>query len=1038
MLLIILIFLFGLRYYIDSHKKEIISIIENAINENRKGKIIFDSIDIGSFGDLSNIEIQIYNLELVDSLYSQHKRKTVYLQEVSATISIIDVLKNEIKIKSISAKKGQVNIFVDRNYYTNTYVFESNNKSGNKKLDFNITGDDVNITIENIDYIQTEKVKNKRITAHINTIDFDIDFKTLEIPKLDLDIFMKKMGLNLDKGTFFNNVRCVGSIHPIIDTDKKTIEVPEFHLVIGEQDFKISAFFNTKENGFKFQLSLDKANYNQTLLLLTNNIKSKLAHFSVLKPFTVKAKIEGIFEHGSNPLVELDYSAVKNEIILHKENIHLKDVAFNGTFRNRIFYDDKMITENHKNFTNNFNVLTGIYNNIPIQLTNLTLINEYSKPIHLKFDYKTEGKIEYLNDLIKSPDYDFTNGKFFINGNLNDYVYSISDVFKFSKIHIKSTDLVVKSKHNTNQFYLPHLILEVNKNNAEIKNLLVKINANESARINGNIKNFSTLLIEDDYNKPIVSKLNISSDHINYNSLLQLFGAQKKQSQNKNLADVKHSINTLAKKFNPDLNFSLQRLDFSDTQFNNIKIIGQYQNNALNIKEISGNYKDGKAKAEIIIDLNPRKNNNNEETLFLDLLLDINGKIEHWAEILQSENFFFKNAYYNLHVNFSNEANKIKDLIDKSKIDFNVQEGNMLYMPTGLTLPFNNISLSLQNKIAYLNDFELKLPNNQTVHLKGELVNFTELFDNTNANNNVRSSITISSNNIDFSNFVDAFNPNRKNASQQNNAKIILKDLYAKFHPTVSLQIDNLSYKNVSLQKVNANLKFKDFNTLNFNNVYCYYFNKKVTLKAQFDLSHATQTLFNTNLNVDDVAIENLFKAFNNFGYTKLNSPTELTGIINANAFFKGVIDDASGVIYNTIEADLDYKIKELRVKNFKPLIDAANKIFRKERFEDVQFADIESSLKVKNSIISLPQTSVQSTAFDFFIEGEIDNSNHTELWISIPLSNIKRRDLNKIPSKITFDEANKKIYLEIKADENGKLHNKLHLSNKKHLRSSQ
>ena len=1037
LLLLILTFLLGTRYYMNSHKKEIITKIENAINENRKGKIIFDSIDISSIKELPHIEIQFFNLALVDSLYSQHKRKTVFLQEVIADISIIDMLSNEIKIKSISAKKGQINIFEDEDLYTNLYVFGSNTGHEDNELDFKITGNEVDVIIEDIEYTQTEKIKNKRITAHINAVDFNIDIENLVIPKLNLDIFMKEMGINLDKGTFFNNVRCVGSIHPKIDTVKKTIEVPEFHLEIGEQDFDVTAFIHTKENRFKFLLSLEKANYKQTISLLSGNIKSKLARFKLLKPFKVKAEISGSFEYRSNPLVEVEYATQNNEIIYYEENLFLNDVAFNGTSRNRIYYDDRIKTEHPKNLTNNFNNFTGFYKNIPYQLTDVTLISEFSKPVHLKSNYKVEGKIKYLNDIIKSPDYNFTNGEFLIKGSFNDYIHSLSDVLKSSKIHIESRNLVVKSKLNKNKFYLPHLALEVNQNSAEIKKLLVQINADESAQLKGNIENFSTLFIEDDDNKPTVSTLNISSDYLNYNSLLQSFGAHKKQTQSKNLTDVKHSISTLLKNFNPNINFTLQRLDFSETQFKNIKLLARYQQNALKIEEISGNYKDGKAKAKLDIDLNSRKNKNSEETIYLDLFLEVNGKIEHWTEILQSENFFFKNADYNLSVNFSDEANMIEDLVEKSKIVFNVQEGSMLYMPTGLTLPFNNISLSMQNKNAYLNDFELKLPNNQTVHLNGKLENFIELFSHSNSTNNIKSSITISSKSIDFSNFVDAFKTNHKRASQPNDVKIILKDLYAKFNPSVSMQLDNLTYKKVSLEKVNANLNFKDLNTLNFNNVYFYYFNKKVALEAQFDLSDASQTNFNTNLKVDDVAIENILETFDNFGYEQLSLPTELTGIIKTNAFFKGIIDDANGVIYNKIEADIDYNIKKLRVKNFEPLIDAGNIIFRKERFQDVIFANISSSLSVKNNIISFPQTNVQSTAFDFFVEGDIDNSMGTDLWISIPLSNIKRRDLSRIPSKKTFDEANKKIYLEIKADKKGKLHNKLYLSNKKHLRST-
>lgn len=1034
LLLLILLTVVGIRYYVNRHKKEIATLIENAINDHSRGSIVFDSIYISSIKDLPNINFQIHNLKLVDSLYAQHKRKTVFLENISASISIIDMLRNEIKINSVSAKKGQINIFTDKNHYTNTYVFRSEITKKDKKDDYQIMGNDVDVIIEDIDFIYTEKIKNKRITAHLNTLDFKINLKRLTIPTLDLDIFMKEMGLNLEKGTFFNNVRCIGTIHPKIDDVNKTIEVPEFPLEIGKQEFDVSAFFNTKEKRYRFLLSLDKANFNQTLSLMPDNIKSKLTSYSIQKPFKVKADISGIFAYKNNPLVKLEYATQKNEVIFQNENIHLKEVTFSGALRNRIYFDDRMKIENEKNLTINFDRFTGIFKNMPFQLSHFGFINEFSKPIHIKTDFKVKSKIKNLNELIKSPDYDFINGKFSINGKLNGYVSTLSDVFKFSKFHVESKDLLVKSKHTTNQFHLPYLELEVNQNNAEIKNAVVQFNANERAQLQGNIKNFSTFFTVDNGNKPVISTLNVSSNYLNYNSILRYFGAQKKQTESKNLRDIKESFKTLAGKFNPNVSFSLQRLDFSETLLEHINIIARYENKVLKIDEISGNYKDGSIRAKLDIDLKSRKNNINEETLFLDLLLEVNGKIEHWLEILKSKNFFFKKAKYKLNAEFYGETKNLKGLIEKSKIVMNVQKGEMLYKPSDLILPFNNISLTIQNKNAFLNDFELKLPHHQTIHLKGKLDNFMKLFDSINVANNVKSSISVFSKHVDFSNFVEAFITKNKPKSKKNNIKIILKDLNAKFKPSVFLQIDSLTYKKLTLVKVNANMHFKDLNILEFNKVYGYYYNKKVTLNAQMDLSDKTQTHFATNLTVDDVAIERLLETFDNFGYAKLNKPTEVTGIINIKGFFKGLIDDVNGLKFNTIEAKMQYNIKNLRVKNFKPIIDVGNKFFRKERFEDLKFANIKNSLSIKHKVVELPQTNVQSTAFDFFIEGDIDNSYGTNLWVSIPLSNIKRRDLSKIPINKTFEEGRRKVYLEIKSDKKGKLLYKFHLTNKKHL----
>jgi len=139
---------------------------------------------------------------------------------------------------------------------------------------------------------------------------------------------MKEMGLNLEKGTFFNNVRCVGTLYPKIDIVKKTIEVPNFQMNIGKQEFDISAFINTKENRFKFLLSLEEANYMESISLLSANIESKLAQLNLLKPIQVKAEISGIFKYRSKPVIELEYTTQNNEIIYHKDSIHLKNGDF--------------------------------------------------------------------------------------------------------------------------------------------------------------------------------------------------------------------------------------------------------------------------------------------------------------------------------------------------------------------------------------------------------------------------------------------------------------------------------------------------------------------------------------------------------------------------------------------------------------------------------------------------------------------------------------------------------------------------------------
>ena len=1036
-MLLLLISLFGTWYYVNSHKAKLIISIEKILNENRKGEILFDSISVSSLLNFSNIEIKIYNLKLIDSLYNSHHRETVFLKEVSTSVSVIDALNEEVKIKSISAKKGHITIFVDENHYTNTYVFEENSNKKKELFKLKIIDNNIDVLLEDIEFVFTEKIKNKRITARVNKIDFTVDVANFKIPEVNLDVFMKEMGLNLEKGTFFNDARCVGSFQPIFNKDSHTIEVPEFNLKIDKQLFDVSAHVNTETKNFIFLLGVDKVNFTETNQLLANNIKSKLEGFDIVKPFKVRAKISGKFEYKNLTLVELQYETTNNEIVYKKDSLHLKNIDFKGRFVNR-FYKDTTIIENRKNYTFSFDSLSGNYLDIPFKLSALSLKHDYSKPLQLATNFEAEGEMASINDLINSREYNLNRGTFQLKGNYYGKINSVSEILKSSEINLKINKLVIKSKDRLTRFYIPIADLKINHNTAKINKLIVDFDKKNEIKINGNITNFSNLLTNDKIIFPTVATVNFSSDYLDFSSILKSFGLHKKSSESKNLTQVKKSINTLASKFNPKFTFLLKELIFYEVPFSNIKIEAHYQNNKISFPNISGNYKDGGAAINLNVDLKPKKNIKDKEVLKLDMLLKVNGKIEHWAELLHNEKFFFQDATYTMEMNFNNEASNFAELINQSDIELNIDKGSMFYKPANLTLPFNKISVSIKNKNAFLNDFELSLPNNQSLHLKGEVSNFIELFDDSITTNNISSSITVFSKDINFSNFMDTFNPNPQKSKKKNNVKTILNDLYIKFKPSLQLDIEKLSYKSVTLEKVTAGLLFKNINILSIKNAYCYFYDKKLTLNAAFDISHDTQTEFITDFSLEDFAIENLLNSFNNFGYNKLDTPTEITGIINLKADFNGVINDAEGVIYDTLEADLSYNIKKLNLNNFQPIIDAGNKVFRKKRFEEIKFSNINNTLSLKNNIIAIPKTNVQSTAFDFFIEGKLDNASHTNLWISIPLSNLKRRDLTQAPSNKEYNEAGRKIYLEIKADEAGELEHKVYLRDKKHFKGSQ
>ena len=140
-----------------------------------------------------------------------------------------------------------------------------------------------------------------------------------------------------------------------------------------------------------------------------------------------------------------------------------------------------------------------------------------------------------------------------------------------------------------------------------------------------------------------------------------------------------------------------------------------------------------------------------------------------------------------------------------------------------------------------------------------------------------------------------------------------------------------------------------------------------------------------------------------------------------------------TGIDKDSLKGKVYFKLEDVQVKGFEPLEEIADKAFRKERFENIKFAPIFDTVYIANRAIQIPQMQIQSNAINFFIEGHLNHNHTSNLWITIPLSNLKRRDAAVIPELRHIEHLGNKIYVEVKEDSLGKFDYKLHLNNKKY-----
>ncbi|OIP50935.1 MAG: hypothetical protein AUK33_06075 [Flavobacteriaceae bacterium CG2_30_34_30] len=103
-----------------------------------------------------------------------------------------------------------------------------------------------------------------------------------------------------------------------------------------------------------------------------------------------------------------------------------------------------------------------------------------------------------------------------------------------------------------------------------------------------------------------------------------------------------------------------------------------------------------------------------------------------------------------------------------------------------------------------------------------------------------------------------------------------------------------------------------------------------------------------------------------------------------------------------------------------------------------MRFGPIVQTFEIRNGVLLIPQTEIQSTAIHVFVEGKIKFDEYMDIWLSLPWSNLKSKDGLTLPEKTTFEKAGSKFYVQLMQDKNNvkerkqKLQVKVRLNNRK------
>jgi hypothetical protein len=518
--LVIVVFI-GLAWYVNAHKKELLTTITKQLNGSIAGEVTIGSMEPTFLRGFPGVSMRLNNVVVRDSLWKQHKHSLLEAKDMEVSVNALKLLTGTIQIKKMGINNASIYLYTDSNGYSNTAIFKKKSKvKVEKKEDSESDLEIRRFTLNNVNFVMDNQKGNKLFQFVVDDLKGDIDYSWSDWQaNIQLKTIVKSLAFNTKRGSFIKDKLLEGPFKLTYEDSKGLITVVPNTLNIGEDPFIIGAKFDlSKENtDFAIDIKANAIKWKSAAALLAPNISSRLNMFNLDKPIDVTCTIAGNMGPGGDP--EINVKAIAKDNRLTTQGGIVDNCNFTGIFTNNF---ERGKGHSDQNSAIKLFGFKGTYENMPFSIDTAS-INDLNKPIATGV-FKSKFDIKNLNNAMGDDVLKF--GKGTANVTLA-YRANIED-FKLVKPFVKGLVEITNADVN----YVPRRINFTNTNislNFTDHDLIIKNIRLQSGKsivyMDGSISNFLNLY----YNDPEKILLNwkIRSPQLHLGEFMGFLGSRK-------------------------------------------------------------------------------------------------------------------------------------------------------------------------------------------------------------------------------------------------------------------------------------------------------------------------------------------------------------------------------------------------------------------------------------------------------------------------------------------------------------------------------
>ena len=406
----------------------------------------------------------------------------------------------------------------------------------------------------------------------------------------------------------------------------------------------------------------------------------------------------------------------------------------------------------------------------------------------------------------------------------------------------------------------------------------------------------------------------------------------------------------------------------------------------------------------------------NPSTKKVDVIFGHSGHPRNFNHLLESDAYRFDKGWFTASFQFSDNFESVAQMVEESKFGLTISDAEVYITELDITVPLSRIEVaSIDNKAFYyllLRSDSL----DQEVAFDGVVKNIRHFaFKDTDEDYEV--DLQISSPRIIWDHLKGLIEYKNQNQTTEKSGKALkesISKVLSDFNPDVKLAVDRLEYSDkLHFEDIFAHA-YLNGQLLKIDRANVAYGQSRVEANIDLDMAHENILPFDLHLELSNIDIGQTLEHFDYFDVDELREAKQIDGNIWFQLDMNAEMDLVNqGFNSDKTRADIAVRLVDVVIDDLHTIDTVAIRIGKEKRFDVLRFAPIESHIQVRGQRIEVEETEIQSNALHAFVEGTIDKNSKENLWISIPIRNLKKPDLETIPEKTGYAGSGRKVFLQ-------------------------